>query len=276
MPEPTKVLAFDIGIRNLAWCLLERQAAGRYVVHGWENYDLIAGSATQEAKTRATIVCAECALRAAYARATDGVGVCWKHCPAERPALRDLSGALVKTLPKLGVLRTWVQGLPKSASRAAILERLAAKASLPLEKPKATRAQTEDLSRMHDSIRTFVLARAALFGGADCILLENQPAFKNPTMKSVQMLLFATIRDVLFSVKGSCPTTGFVHAGKKVQGVTKGDAGYAARKRGSEERVQELFEKGSIVDGATWSTALASNQKRSDMCDAMCMCVDRL
>ena len=32
------VLAFDIGIRNLAWCLATK-TADKYTVIGWQNYD---------------------------------------------------------------------------------------------------------------------------------------------------------------------------------------------------------------------------------------------
>jgi len=52
-----KILAFDIGIRNLAWCLLEQGPEKCWVIHGWENYDLIAGMTTQDAKYAAKVLC---------------------------------------------------------------------------------------------------------------------------------------------------------------------------------------------------------------------------
>jgi hypothetical protein len=67
-------------------------------------------------------------------------------------------------------------------------------------------------------------------------LLENQPVLKNPTMKSVQILLFATLRDML---QPAPPVLKLVHAGKKVQVEAKGDEGYKDRKAASEAKVRE-------------------------------------
>jgi hypothetical protein len=117
-----------------------------------------------------------------------------------------------------------------------------------------------------------VKAKLPVFREATHILLENQPAFKNPTMKTVQILLFATLRDFLEPV----PWVGFVNAGKKVQGKEKGDAGYASRKKGAEDRVKEFFLKNTVVEKEKWMNLLAANQKKSDLCDALCMCLDQL
>jgi hypothetical protein len=93
-------------------------------------------------------------------------------------------------------------------------------------------------------------------------------------MKTVQVLLFATLRDLLLPT--TKPWVGFVHAGKKVQGAKKGDAGYKDRKKGSEERVAVFFEKQTVMDKDLWVAKLKENQKKSDLCDALCMCLDRL
>jgi hypothetical protein len=101
-------------------------------------------------------------------------------------------------------------------------------------------------------------------------LLENQPVFKNPIMKSIQMMLFATLRDLL---EGP-PRVRLVHAGRKTAGATKGDEGYSERKGLSEARVQEGYTKGTLTGRpASWFTAQA---KKSDLADCLCMCADAL
>jgi hypothetical protein len=270
-----KVLAFDIGIRNLAWCLAEKTSEGTWHISGWENYDLLAGTTTQDAKTAAKVLCAaaNCNKKATHQKGQEAP-TCAKHAPATHPPLKDASGVLLKTLPKLDTLRTLLGPQPKKPkTKADVLEALAAKWSLPFVAPKATRALKEDLVRLHDSMRTFVKAKRELFLGATHILLENQPAFKNPTMKSVQILLFATLRDILDRPDQE---VSFVHAGKKVKGATKGDAGYAARKKGGEERVKEFFEKEKVADKERWLEYFKGQQKTSDLCDALCMCVDKI
>jgi hypothetical protein len=110
------------------------------------------------------------------------------------------------------------------------------------------------------------------FSGSTHVLLENQPAFKNPHMKSVQVLLFATLREQ-FLKHGQHPEYHLVHAKKKVAQAEKGDAGYAERKQKSEERLIQLFEEGHLQASPfydTWKQA----KKKSDMADALCMAVD--
>jgi hypothetical protein len=186
-----------------------------------------------------------------------------------------LSGALLKKIPGLQELKGLIGALkvpPKGKTKLALVEGLSKQFSMPLVSTKATRAKTDDTASLHNSIQTFVKAKLPVFREATHILLENQPAFKNPTMKTVQILLFATLRDYLSPV----PWVGFVHAGKKVQGKEKGDAGYSSRKKGSEERVKEFFEKNTVVEKEHWMNLLAGNQKKSDLCDALCMCLDQL
>lgn len=267
MPSPKKVLTFDIGIRNLAWCLLEKTDTSWRIL-GWENYDLLAGTSSQEAKQKDTKLCGTCGKKATYSR-EGGTPRCAKHCETGFPPLRDLSGALLKKIPGLTDLKKFSV---KGKTKADLVSSLAEKFSLPLVSTKATRAKTDDTANLHGSIQTFVKAKLPVFGAATHILLENQPAFKNPTMKTVQILLFATLRDYLEPV----PWVGFVNAGKKVQGKEKGDAGYASRKKGAEERVKEFFEKNMVVEKEKWMNLLAANQKKSDLCDALCMCLDQL
>jgi hypothetical protein len=99
--------------------------------------------------------------------------------------------------------------------------------------------------------------------------LENQPVLKNPTMKSVQILLFATLRDML---QPGPPPLRLVHAGKKIQGMESGDAGYKSRKDASEAKVIKTLEK--VVDGTTWLATFKGHAKKSDLADAFCMCWD--
>ena len=90
-------------------------------------------------------------------------------------------------------------------------------------------------------------------------------------MKSIQILLFATIRE---RVLPGISTIGFVHAGKKTKGSTGGDKGYAERKKASETRVNEWLQKENVAEKTRWTEFLKGNQKKNDLCDTLCMCLD--
>jgi hypothetical protein len=269
MSRMPTVLAFDIGIRNLAWCLMRREGQEANLL-GWENYDLLQGSAANAATQKQ--VCGACQAAAKF-QGGDGIW-CGRHVPPGKPVLRDLSGNQVaKKLPGLRQLQALCRTKPAPKTRAACLEFLAKSWSLPLEKPKVTKAVEMELTKLHDGIRTFLLERKTIFHQATEILLENQPVLKNPTMKSVQMLLFASLRDIL---QPQPPKLRLVHAKMKVQGGTKGDAGYKDRKSGSEDKAISTLVAGKIQEHTKWLQHLSSYTKKNDLTDAFCMCWDAL
>ena len=267
------VLAFDIGIRNLAWCVMEKQTDSSGVnVLGWDNYDLLAGQSAQTAGEAATLCCS-CSSKATYE--TRGRTYCVRHCPLDRPAFRDLSGNLVKKLPAAKDLRDVLlaKGVQKvGKTKGDLLAKIADLYALPILKQKKKKAIDTELTVLHDGIRRFVLKNKDLFATCKTILLENQPVLKNPTMKSVQILLFATLRDLL---QPNPPALKLVHAKMKVAGKT-GDEGYQERKAGSEKRVADFLASGKIGKGAQWRTHLSNYTKKNDLTDAFCMCLDSL
>jgi hypothetical protein len=265
MSASKRVLTFDIGIRNLAWCLLGLESK-RWNIVGWENFDLLAGTTSEEA-TRLPI-CITCGKRGTH---TAGASViCKRHAPPNFPILADLSGNVYKTIPSLKFLRVLL-GNSMKGRREEVVSRLSAKFAIPLILKKFVKKENSDLGNLHSRLQVFVDSRLEMFRTATHIFLENQPAFKNPTMKSLQILLFAVLRERLPGVE-----IGFVHASKKTKGVVSGDKGYAERKKASESRMQEWLEKETIDQKGTWIHFIGGQKKKSDLCDALCMCIDFL
>ena len=261
------ILAFDIGIKNLAWAVAHKDN-GIIYVDGWANENLISGGTADSDKVKNT--CKSCKHKAAYG------DFCVRHCPAETPALRDLSGNLLKKLPSLTVLKGIATS--RGADKAAVKNKETVLAFLQTKYlfPKvADSVKKVDLEEIHDGMRAFVTLNKKLFSKCSQALLENQPVLKNPIMKSVQMMLFATLRDLL----EPRPKVRLVHASKKTTGVdtAKGDEGYADRKAASEGRIQTGLEKKTIVmsDGrdASWFSKQA---KKSDLADCLSMAMDCL
>ncbi len=339
----TTVLAFDIGIKNLAYCILQESSAessadkssagvaspvsvsplatvspasasasasvsvsnpviipsaespievapaelsaGRILsVLALENCSLLEPTAGPRS-------CSKCKIRASYS--------CGIELTCKRHIITPFTPLTVdekecSKIPAVGILRTILRSagltVPSAAKRETVLAALGTRFALPLTAPKAPRAADQGLEEIHDALRRFVAARWAIFRTCNAILLENQPAFKNPHMKSVQVLLLAVLRERFLQVQEQeqergigCgetipfPSFHLVHAKKKVQGadIVKGDAGYKARKDGSERRLEELFATGA-VGGADHLAAWTAAKKKSDMADALCMCADYL
>lgn len=253
-----KVLAFDIGIKNLAFCILENNTN----VLALENCNIL--EPVEEVK------CFMCNIKASY-KAGDKV-FCKRHIPGTHTILKELDQ---KKLPTNKVLKELVKThnceiLGNSNDKC--IESLSKKFTLHFEQPKQANASKISLEEIHDSLRKFIKEKWQIFYGATHVLLENQPAFKNPHMKSVQVLLFATLREQ-FLQDFQTPEYHLVHAKKKVKDAKAGDEGYTERKNKSEERLKSLFDNGTIINQHAyeeWNKA----KKKSDMADALCMCVD--
>jgi len=253
------ILAFDIGIKNLAWCCLNDKK-----ILGWDNYNLMSESSNI---TETVVKCNNCRVKGTYD--ISGTKFCSRHCPATRPALRDLSGNILKKIPSITVLREILNKTPihkSPAKKDDIVKELSKWYSIPIIEKKVIKAPDVGLSTIHNSLQKLVREQESLWKSCKIILLENQPAFKNPTMKSVQMLLFATLRDLI----PNCPPLKLVHASKKVQVEEKGDAGYKDRKSASEARAAKFLKE----NPQSWNQKWEQATKKSDLADALCMCID--
>jgi len=253
-----KVIAFDIGIKNLAFCVLENDTD----VLALENCDIL--------EPVEHVSCSQCPLKASYTVNT--AVFCKRHIPKTHTILKELSQ---KKLPVIKVLKELIKAHnceDLGSSKDKCLESLATKFAFHFEQPKQANASKVSLELIHDSLRKFVQEKWSIFSNCTQVLLENQPAFKNPHMKSVQVLLFATLREKFLS-NSQTPEYHLVHAKKKVSDAKKGDEGYAERKNKSEERLKALFDEGAVKNDKIyeeWKKA----KKKSDMADALCMCVD--
>jgi hypothetical protein len=254
-----KILAFDIGIKNLAFCILEGTT-----VCALENCNIL--QPVEQVKCSNP----KCNLRAGYT--VTAQPFCKRHIPKTHTILPEL---MEKKLPVQKVLKTLTATHKLDVhghTNADYIAALATKFALKFDQPKQENASKVSLEIIHDALRAFAQEKWPLFSGCTAVLLENQPAFKNPHMKSVQVLLFATLRSI-FLEHGEIPSYHFIHAKKKVTVVQKGDAGYAERKHKSEERLETLFTNGSVT-GQAWYDEWKKSSKKSDMADALCMTAD--
>ncbi len=274
-----KILSFDIGIKNLAWCILT-VSGETFQINGWSNYNLVTGTETEDKDLQAANKCISCKAQAKYSFGTQKF--CGRHFPTEKAPPKDASGNIYTKIPPLPILRALAtqHGFDwKNKKKEDLVANLSTKICLPILKQKVKHDKAMDMTELHNSIRKFI--ETQLFSHMKEITevrIENQPVMKNPVMKTVQMMLYATLRDSFFlkSPGRQPPQFRLVHAKQKVKGAEKGDAGYKARKEGSELRVLETFQKSKnkVLEAQRWLEYFQGHKKRSDLADAFCMCLD--
>jgi len=262
-----RVLAFDIGIKNLAWCCADILTSN-ITVRGWVNENLLTGTSAEEEVQKST--CESCKKKASYQKGDKLY--CVNHCPPLTPALRDLSGNLLRALPSAQVIKALAKSsgatTEQTKTRDSATTFLQTKFCLP--KVASAKVKSFDLETIHDGIKAVVIRNKELFSSCSHIYLENQPAFKNPVMKSVQMMLFATLRTVLDPI----PRVLLVHASRKTTGATKGDEGYTERKNMGEKRVLDALTSNKVTLVTETRDWFMNQKKRSDLADCLCMVMD--
>jgi hypothetical protein len=288
------VLAFDLGIKNLAFAHVRHDPSGVVILH-WNNIDLMAGGESSETSRR----CKGCTGPACWS-SSEGLwcrgcatGVRRKKSATCRPSHTILVGAEGGVLPKLPALRKLCAGLEnhKKAPRETVLAWLGDRFILPWKAPKARNPSMTEIRR---SISSWLSSMLPTFASATLIRLENQPVLKGPTMKSVQMILFTLLGERLEREHSWTGQIQFVHAGRKTAKleveavpdiieeaeelgmveevvtavVIDEGAAYRARKKATEEEVEKML-LGAGYE--TWKTFYEGQRKKNDLADALLM-----
>jgi len=250
------ICCFDIAIKNLAYCVYD---SDKKKIFDWQNYSLLEDGNVSDIKEQ--YKCVVCNKNALY---TFGEKYyCKKHCL--KPIFKDLSGNVLKKMPNVSVLKEMLK--VKKATKEELYKQVKETYALPIVKKKAIK-KAFNIEALHDSIRKFVIDHKETLGKASVIGLENQPVLKNPVMKTVQMFLYATLRDILTPI----PKMKLIHAGKKVHDVEIGDEGYNDRKKASIERAKEFLK--THVQEQKFHELFHNASKKDDLADALLMCMD--
>lgn len=281
-------LGFDMGIRNLAYCLIRHEAEKIWNVLAWDNIDLLEGGVSAQSAKK----CIGCHATASWI-SNNGKKWC-KSCATrvrvkktarEKPEHPTIPCALSVTplrelAADMGINET------KKMKKDALLAWAAAHYLMPWKPAKAMDSSLGTVLAAMDKWLDSVLPT---FASATLIRLENQPVMKGPTMKSVQMILYTLLSHRLAREHGWTGRIEFVHAGVKTRGtkaaapttagavdlsgaalVAEDGKAYRERKSAAEaETVRQLTERG--VTAASWLTYFQGKSKKSDLADAFLM-----
>ena len=298
-PITTIHLGFDMGIRNLAYCLVSHTSPSpspspsSWRILAWDNVDLLAGGVSTQDANR----CRGCHGPAAWSgpTATDlwckacATGVRRKKTATAKPTLPALPcGTGVRDLRALGVKDGWAD---KKTGKAELLVAAQQRYLMPWKAQKARQPSMAVIRRQMD---TWLDRMLSTFAQATLIRLENQPVMKGPTMKSVQMILFTLLGHRLEREHGWNGEIVFVHAGVKTRDVegaegaegaeelisdaegvsaaatTADNAAYKARKKTAEAETLRILDTGGS-DADVWKRFFTSRSKKSDLADAFLM-----
>jgi hypothetical protein len=263
------IAAFDLGIKNLSYCVATFDASGSLVtVQRWANLNLLADGAESQSQTRCG-----CGGPASWQDHAAVKLLCKKCAKKSAKPTLDISGT------KLADWRAWASTGPlgltpveaKRLSKAA----LEAKASeIRLMPYKAPKAKGVSLQAILAAMEICLTAELGHLAAASRIRIENQPSEFAPHMKSIQIMLFTLIDHRLRTERAWTGTIEFANAGIKTRGTNAG-VGKDAKRSRKLAAITKVTEVLSACPAAAaqlvWWKAQA---KQDDLADAFLMCLD--
>jgi len=297
-----KVLSFDIGVKNLAWCLTGDSVgdcSASWSVLDWGVWDLRVDLEDEpmrpescRAKTQAGNPCNRDPVWVELSGGNILGGLCKCHgkhsettyTSEDIKALKSLSVSALRTrASEMGIdsrrkLKKEIQSLISDKMTQWYLHKI----------PPLKKSKTIPLSLIHKRITERL---CDIHTRVDKVVIENQPVRMNAMMKSVQMILWTTLRMKMVEQGISEPDVSFINASKKLtiqpdasapahrcyQILSTREASaqargrsYAHRKQESIQRVAQLLTISGQTQHLGW---FKSNSKRDDLADCLLMCL---
>jgi len=255
------ILSFDMGIKNLAFCQVDISGTSTEILL-WNNWDLLASSDTQTAS--------RCVCGGPPSWIEEDKILCKKGVNSRKTGLKGLPKNVllnVGSLKTIAATENWV--IAKKPKKEDYIAELKKRYLLPYTKPKG--ALKTDMTILLDSIERFLDIHLKDFSKSTVIRIENQPVFKAPTMKSVQMMLFSLLLHRLRKEHKWSGSVVFVHASKKTEeaqdDVDAAGGNYKARKSVAEDLTLKRLPEGK------WRTFFMTQTKKADLADAFLMSI---
>jgi hypothetical protein len=183
-----KVISFDVGLRNLAYCVLEGTSRADVRIVDWNIIDVLGERAGVGA-----VRCHKCTAAARYEHASNGTFACSKHTPKKaKPVTKT---ALNKK--SVDELRTDIaaSGLTTTATKKSdLVSLLYNHLRQNTWKKCVSSAATGSVMEMSPALMESLDRRMTSWAGADMVCIENQPERR---MYAVQAML-----QMYFTMKG--------------------------------------------------------------------------
>ena len=242
-----KVVSFDVGLRNLAYCVLEGTDRNDVKIVDWNIIDVLGEQAGVGAPK-----CHKCTASAQYEHASNGTFSCGRHTPKKKAKVTK--AALNKMTPnQLNEIMT-AEGLTSEATKKSDLVKLVYNHQKQNTWKKCVSSATQgSVLDLASSIIRSLDARPA-WAGADLVCIENQ---MDRRMFGVQAML-----QMYFCCRGfRCTGVSATHKLSNIVTVEDSTANYKGRKKTG------ITHAYALVPAAN-QAHFASHPKKDDLADS--------
>ena len=260
----TTVAAFDLGIKNLSYCVATFDGSGSLVnISRWANLNLLADGAESQSQTR----CA-CGGPASWQDVPAAKLLCKKCAKKSAKPPLDIEGTRVSEWREWGISHGIADA--KRMTKKALEAKAAETRLMPYKAPKAKGVSLQAILVGMEKCLTTELTHLVK---ASRIRIENQPSEFAPHMKSIQIMLFTLLDHRLRAEHGWVGSIEFANASVKTRGTDAGTGKDAKRSRklAAITKVTDVLTAAALSADLAWWNAQA---KKDDLADALLMCLD--
>ena len=269
-----KVLSWDIGIKNLAFCILSLENT-KWKIHKWDIIDLSTNDNQQQ-----KISCSICNKPAKlfYTLENKSYYVCGTHKTIYKPVEYVFEDTFIIKTDKVkcccctsnGKYEYNTERYCKSHSVSTFKKLVNGSKLVPIPKNKSVMK-----IKIDDLVKTLFtkLDKIPELLQVDLVLIENQPGLKNPTMKTLSSCVFSyfMLRGIIDassikSVNFMCPSNKLkLNENNTLQVLSKTPDG---QKYKMTKELGIKYCKQMIAEDVDNLTKLQSYKKKDDLCDA--------
>lgn len=213
-----KLISFDVGLRNLAYCVLEGTSRADVKIVDWNIIDVLGEQAGVGAAR-----CHKCTAAARYEHASEGTFACSKHTPKKKEAVTKAALGKKSPIELIGEIER-VGLKTESTKKAELVKLLYNHARQNTWKKCVASSTTGSVMDMSSAIMKSLDARMSSWNGADAVCIENQPERR---MYAVQAML-----QMYFTMRGiACEGVSATHKLSNIVTVDDSVTSYKGRKK---------------------------------------------
>ena len=184
-----KVISFDPGLRNLAYCVLEGTSRADVKIVDWNIIDVLGEQAGVGAAR-----CNKCSAAARYEHASEGTFACSKHAPKKKETVTKAALNKKSPMELQGEIDRY--GLQTTATKKADLVKLLYNHARQNTWKKCVASSTQgSVMDMSGAIMKSLDARMSSWKGADAVCIENQPERRMYAVQAMLQMYF-TMRGI--------------------------------------------------------------------------------
>lgn len=184
-----KIISFDVGLRNLAYCVLEGTTRADVKITDWNIIDVLGEQAGVGAAR-----CFKCKAAARYEHASEGTFACSKHAPKKKEVVTKTKLNKKSPMELRGELDRL--GLQTEATKKADLVTLLYNHARQNTWKKCVASSTQgSVMDLSGAIMTSLDARMSSWRGADAVCIENQPERRMYAVQAMLQMYF-TLRGI--------------------------------------------------------------------------------